>query len=71
MSVDLFGYERPALGRLIGAMERLPRRQRAEIARLGRKAHAAKKARIRLLAREAEAEARRLVAGLANAELSR
>ncbi|MCK1706125.1 hypothetical protein IVA86_33170 [Bradyrhizobium sp. 146] len=68
--IDLFGYERPALGRLIGAMERLPRRQRREIAQLGRKARAAKMARVRHLAREAELEARRLVGEL-NGELSR
>lgn len=61
---DLFGCERPALGRLIGAMERLPRRQRREIAQLGRKARAAKVARVRRLAREAELEVRRLVGEL-------
>jgi hypothetical protein len=51
---------RPALATLIGAMERLPRYQRLEIARMGRRAIAAKAPRIRRLAREAAAEARRL-----------
>ena len=51
---------RPALATLIGAMERLPRYQRLEIARMGRKASAAKAPRIRRLTREAAAEARRL-----------
>lgn len=60
MSADLFGYERPALGRLIGAMAKLSRRQRLEVARLGRRAKAAKKEAIRRLAREAEAEHRQL-----------
>jgi hypothetical protein len=62
MSADLFGYERPALGRLITAMVRLPPRQRQEIARMGRRAKAAKRATIRRLAREAAAEARRMAA---------
>lgn len=60
MSADLFGYERPALGRLIGAMAKLSRVRRQEVARLGRKARAAKEARMRFLARAAAAEARRL-----------
>lgn len=64
MSVDLFGCPRPALGKLVTAMERLPRYQRREIARLGRKARAAKAARLRHLAREAEAEARDLIGAL-------
>jgi hypothetical protein len=51
---------RPALATLIGAMERLPRRQRLEIACMGRRAKAAKAPRIRRLTREAAAEARRL-----------
>lgn len=53
---------RPALGNLIAAMVRLPRRQRLEIARLGRKAKAAKASRIRRLTREANAELRLLLA---------
>jgi hypothetical protein len=61
MSVDLFGYERPALGKLVTAMGKLSRRQRCEIAQLGRRARAAKASRIRRLAREAEAEARLLL----------
>ncbi|MDH2343248.1 hypothetical protein [Bradyrhizobium sp. SSUT77] len=60
MSMDLIGYPRPALAKLVCAMEGLPRRQRREIARLGRKARCAKTERLRLLAREASAEARRL-----------
>jgi hypothetical protein len=51
---------RPALATLIGAMERLPRYQRLEIALLDRRAKAAKVPRLRRLAREAAAEARRL-----------
>jgi len=51
---------RPAPATLIGAMERLPRYQRLEIARLDRRAKAAKHPRLRRLAREATAEARRL-----------
>ena len=52
--------ERPALGNLITAMGRLSRRQRNEIARLGRRAKVAKHPRLRRLAREAKAEAKRL-----------
>jgi hypothetical protein len=51
---------RPALATLIGAMEKLRRCQRLEIAHMGRRAKAAKAPRIRRLAREANAEARRL-----------
>ncbi len=51
---------RPAYGILVAAMEKLPARQRKEIATLGRRAKAAKLARIRRLARAASAEARRL-----------
>lgn len=51
---------RPALALLIRAMERLSRPQRAEVARLGRRATAAKHPRLRRLAREAKAEAKRL-----------
>ena len=51
---------RPALAILIGAMERLPRYKRLEIALLDRRAKAAKAPRLRRLAREAAAEARRL-----------
>jgi hypothetical protein len=53
---------RPALATLIGAMERLSRRQRIEIAERGRRAKAAKAPRIRRLCREAVAEAKRLAA---------
>jgi hypothetical protein len=51
---------RPALATLIGAMEKLPRRQRNEVARFGRKARAAKVPRIRRLTWQAVVEARRL-----------
>lgn len=51
---------RPALANLIAAMEKLSRPQRNEIARLGRRAKAAKVPRIRRLTREVTAEARRL-----------
>jgi hypothetical protein len=47
---------------LISAMERLSRRQRLEVAHMGRRARAAKTPRIRRLAREAKAEAKRLAA---------
>jgi hypothetical protein len=61
---DLFFYRdapsRPALATLIGVMEKLPQRQRREIACMGRRARAAKVPRIRRLAQEAAAEARRL-----------
>jgi hypothetical protein len=53
---------RPALAILIAAMERLSRRQRNEIARMGRRAKAAKAPRIRRLTRDVTAEARRLAA---------
>jgi hypothetical protein len=53
---------RPALATLIGAMERLPRYQRLEIALLDRRAKAARAPRLRRLAREAAAESRRLAA---------
>ena len=52
--------ERPALGNLIAAMGKLSRRQRNEIACMGRRAKAAKAPRIRRLTREANAEAKRL-----------
>lgn len=51
---------RPAWGALVTALERLPRRSRVETARMGRRAKAAKHPRLRRLAREARAEARRL-----------
>jgi hypothetical protein len=51
---------RPALATLIAAMEKLSRPKRNEIARLGRKAKAAKHPRLRRLASEAKAEAKRL-----------
>jgi hypothetical protein len=54
---------RPAWGALVTAMERLPRRQRVEIARLGRRARAAKVPRIRRLTWKDVAEAKRLAGG--------
>jgi hypothetical protein len=51
---------RPAWGALVTAMEKLSRPQRNGICRLGRRAKAAKHPRLRRLAREARAEARRL-----------
>jgi hypothetical protein len=54
---------RPAWGALVIAMERLPRRQRVEIARMGRKARAAKVPRIRRLTWAAMAEAKRIAGG--------
>jgi hypothetical protein len=54
------GCPRPALFILIRALEALSRRQRNEIARMGRKAKAAKTPRIRRLTRKVTAEARRL-----------
>jgi hypothetical protein len=56
----LEAVERPALANLIAGMTKLSQRQRNEVARLGRKARAAKLPRIRRLTREAAAEARRL-----------
>jgi hypothetical protein len=53
---------RPAFGSLVAAFERLPRCQRIEVARIGRKARAAKVPRIRRLTWKAVAEARRLAA---------
>lgn len=55
--------ERPALGNLIRSMEMLSRIKRLEIAKFGRRARAAKTPRIRKLAREAKAEAKRLAGG--------
>jgi hypothetical protein len=52
---------RPAWAILVAAMERLSRRQRLEVANIGRRAKAAKVPRIRRLTRDAAAEARRLV----------
>jgi hypothetical protein len=54
------GCQRPALATLIAAMGKLSRRQRNEIAHLGRRAKAAKAPRIRRLTRAVTAEARRL-----------
>jgi hypothetical protein len=54
------GCPRPAWFVLVAAMEKLSRPKRNEIARLGRKAKAAKHPRLRRLAREAKAEAKRL-----------
>jgi hypothetical protein len=51
--------ERPALAALVLAMTKLSRPKRNEIARMGRKAKAAKASRIRRLCREANAEGRR------------
>jgi hypothetical protein len=51
---------RPALATLINFMGKLPQRQRREIALMDRRAKAAKAPRLRRLAREAAAEARRL-----------
>jgi hypothetical protein len=51
---------RPALTSLIREMERLSWRQRDEVARIGRKARAAKVPRIRRLTWRAVAESRRL-----------
>jgi hypothetical protein len=51
---------RPAYASLVTEMARLSRPQRNEVARLGRKARAAKMPRIRRLTREAVDEARRL-----------
>ena len=51
---------RPALKDLVCAMEKLPRGQRNEVARFGRKARAAKLPKIRRLTWAAVAEARRL-----------
>jgi hypothetical protein len=59
--IDLFGYERPALGKLINHVAKLSGVQRRELASMGRKARAAKKAMLRRLVREANAEQRRLV----------
>lgn len=59
------GCPRPALFILIAVMGGLSRRQREEICRLGRKAKAARTARIRRLTREANAEARRWLAAKA------
>ena len=62
ISPELGRCPRPALATLIGAMAKLPRRQRIEIAERGRRAKAAKAPRIRRLCREAVAEAKRLAA---------
>jgi hypothetical protein len=51
--------DRPALKELVAAMEKLSRRQRNEIARIGRRAKAAKQPRLRRLACETKAEAKR------------
>jgi hypothetical protein len=61
--LHLEAIERPALRQLVGAMERLSRRQRREIASEGRRAKAAKTERIRRLCREAVAEAKRMADG--------
>jgi hypothetical protein len=51
---------RPALAVLVAAMGRLSPKSRNEVARIGRKARAAKLPRIRRLTWQAVAEARRL-----------
>jgi hypothetical protein len=56
--------ERPALALLIRAMERLSRPQRVEVARVGRRAKAARHPRLRRLASLARAEAKRLAANV-------
>jgi hypothetical protein len=61
MIPDLFGFERPALGKLISHVAKLSGVQRRELASMGRKARAAKKTTIRRLVREANAEQRRLL----------
>lgn len=53
---------RPALGSLIDAMEKLSRHQRCEIARIGRRARAAKEPHIRRLTWATVAEVKRLAA---------
>jgi hypothetical protein len=52
--------DRPALKQLVAAMAKLSHRQRNEIARMGRRAKAAKQPRLRRLTSEANAEAKRL-----------
>jgi hypothetical protein len=59
-SRDRLPDRRPALATLIAAMEKLSRPKRVEVARIGRKARAAKVPRIRRLTWRAVAEARRL-----------
>jgi hypothetical protein len=54
--------DRPALASLIAALEKLSHPKRNEIARIGRRAKAAKAPRLRRLCREANAEAKRLAA---------
>jgi hypothetical protein len=62
--IALEPQERPALKQLISGMERrLSHRQRHEIARMGRRAKAAKALWLRRLTSEAAAEARRQGAG--------
>jgi hypothetical protein len=56
--------DRPALKQLIGALEKLSRPKRLEVVRLGRRARAARHPRLRRLAREAKAEAKRLADGV-------
>ena len=62
-SLHLRVIDRPALQELVAAMARLSGRQRNEICRLGRQAKAARAPRLRRLAREAKAEAKRLAGG--------
>ena len=60
--IEVHQVDRPALTNLIEVMGKLSRPKRNEIARLGRRARAAKTPRLRRLAREAKAEAKRLAA---------
>jgi hypothetical protein len=52
--------DRPALASLVAFMEKLSRPKRLEIVRLDRRAKAARAPRLRRLASEAKAEAKRL-----------
>jgi hypothetical protein len=58
--IHLAQMDRPALATLIAAMGKLSRPKRLEIALLDRRAKAARHPRLRRLAREARAEAKRL-----------
>ena len=60
--IEVHQVDRPALTNLIEVMGKLSRPKRNEIARLGRRARAAMTPRLRRLAREAKAEAKRLAA---------
>jgi hypothetical protein len=60
--IEVHKVDRPALTDLLGAMTKLSGIKRREIARMGRRARAAKEARIRKLTRAVTAEIRRLKA---------